>query len=152
MTESASPAVAPVLESESGNRVPLTVTHILEYLYCPRFPYFEYVLAVPERQERRELVQKGRTVHQERTRINPTYLRKKLGVVERRFDVPMASATRAPAATSRGAVGSATTTRVCCATLSAARASACPIRRSATRSARATPRTPMATVSRTSAT
>ncbi len=70
---------------------PLTVTHVLEHLFCPRFTYFEYVLAVPERQERRLLVQKGRQTHEERRRINPTYLRKKLGVVQRQFDVPLAS-------------------------------------------------------------
>jgi len=68
------------------------VTHILEHLYCPRFTYFEYVLGVPERQERRGLVMKGRQVHEERKRINAGYLRKKLGVVGRRFDVPLASA------------------------------------------------------------
>jgi len=72
--------------------VPLTVTHVLEHLYCPRFTYFEYVLAVPERQERRPLVQRGRQAHEERRKINPHYLRKKLGVVRRQFDVPMASA------------------------------------------------------------
>jgi len=71
--------------------VPLTVTHVLEHLYCPRFTYFEHVLAVPERQERRPLVQQGRQVHEERRRINPNYLRKKLGVVRRQFDVPLAS-------------------------------------------------------------
>jgi len=72
--------------------VPLTVTHVLEHLYCPRFTYFEYVLAVPERQEKRTLVQKGRQAHEERRRTNPSYLRKKLGVVHRAFDVPLASA------------------------------------------------------------
>jgi len=72
--------------------IPLTVTHVLEHLYCPRFTYFEYVLAVPERQELRPLVQKGREVHAERRRVNPDYLRKKLGVVQRAFDVPLASA------------------------------------------------------------
>jgi CRISPR-associated exonuclease Cas4 len=72
--------------------LPLTVTHVLEHLYCPRFTYFEHVLGVPERQERRPLVQKGRLVHEERRRTNPTYLRKKLGVVRRAFDVPLASA------------------------------------------------------------
>jgi CRISPR-associated exonuclease Cas4 len=71
--------------------VQLMVTHLLEHLYCPRFTYFEYVLAIPERQERRQLVQKGRQVHEERRRINPHYLRKKLGVVQRQFDVPLAS-------------------------------------------------------------
>ena len=70
---------------------PLTVTHILEHLYCPRFTYFEYVLGVAERQERRPLVMKGRQVHEERKKINPNYLRKKLGVADRQFDVLMAS-------------------------------------------------------------
>ena len=70
---------------------PLTVTHIHEHLFCPRFTYFEHVLGIAERQERRALVQKGREVHEERKRINPNYLRKKLGVVERQFDVPLAS-------------------------------------------------------------
>src|ERR1700738_4260856 len=80
-------------ESAEPVPVPLTVTHILEHLYCPRFTYFEYVLAVRERQERRELVRKGREVNAERRKNNPQYLRKKLGVVDRQFDVPMASAT-----------------------------------------------------------
>jgi CRISPR-associated exonuclease Cas4 len=73
--------------------IPLTVTHLLEHLYCPRFTYFEHVLAIPEHQERRPLVMKGRQVHEERRRVNPNYLRKKLGVVGRQFDVPLASAT-----------------------------------------------------------
>jgi CRISPR-associated exonuclease Cas4 len=71
--------------------IPLTVTHVLEHLFCPRFTYFEYVIGLPERQERRPIVQMGRKSHEDRKKINPTYLRKKLGVVDRRFDVPMAS-------------------------------------------------------------
>lgn len=70
---------------------PLTVTHLHEHLYCPRFTYFEHVLQVAERQERRPLVRMGRQAHEERKRINPNYLRKKLGVAERRPDVPLAS-------------------------------------------------------------
>jgi CRISPR-associated exonuclease Cas4 len=57
-------------------------------------------LAVPERQDRRALVQRGRQSHEERRKINPHYLRKKLGVVARQFDVPMAS----PALGVRGSV------------------------------------------------
>jgi len=72
--------------------IPLTVTHLLEHLFCPRFSYFEYALRIPERQEKRPLVMKGREVHEERRRTNPTYLRKKLGVLGRDFDVPLASA------------------------------------------------------------
>jgi CRISPR-associated exonuclease Cas4 len=60
----------------------ITVTHVLEHLYCPRFTYFEYVLAVPERQERRWKVQRGREVHRWRQQVNKDYLRKRLGVVE----------------------------------------------------------------------
>jgi CRISPR-associated exonuclease Cas4 len=75
----------------SDRRVPLTVTHLLEHLFCPRFTFFEHVLQVPERQERRQLVRAGRQAHEERKRINPGYLRKKLGVVARRGDVPLAS-------------------------------------------------------------
>ena len=81
------------LATAEPSAIPLTVTHVLEHLYCPRFTFFEYVLCVPERQGRRALVQKGRHSHEERRRINPNYLRKKLGVVRRQFDVPLASAT-----------------------------------------------------------
>ncbi len=70
---------------------PLTVTHIHEHLFCPRFTYFEYVLTVPEHQERRWKVRRGREVHLWRQQVNPAYLRKKLGVVERRHEVPMYS-------------------------------------------------------------
>lgn len=67
----------------------LTPSHLLEYLFCPRFTYFEYVLGVPEHQEKRFKVRKGRAVHEERQRINPGYLRKRLGVVGRENDVEL---------------------------------------------------------------
>ena len=68
----------------------ITITHVLEHLFCPRFTYFEHVLAIPERQEKRWKVQNGRDVHLERTKVNKSYLRKKLQVVKREFDVPLA--------------------------------------------------------------
>lgn len=37
-------------------------------------------------------MQKGRQVHEQRQKVNRQYLRKKLGVVDRQFDVPLASA------------------------------------------------------------
>jgi CRISPR-associated exonuclease Cas4 len=83
-------------ELRSGGTDPagasITVTHVLEHLYCPRFTYFEHVLTVPERQERRWKVQKGRAVHRCRQQINKAYLRKRLGVVERQIEVPLFSA------------------------------------------------------------
>jgi len=62
------------------------------YTYFLTGPYFEYALGVPERQGNRPLVLKGRQIHEERRRTNPHYLRKKLGVFRRQFDVPLASA------------------------------------------------------------
>jgi CRISPR-associated exonuclease Cas4 len=82
----------PFKSCEEPPAIPLTVTHLLEHLYCPRFTYFEYVLGVPEWQGKRPLVLKGRQAHEERRRTNPHYLRKKLGVVRRQFDVPLSSA------------------------------------------------------------
>jgi len=85
------PISLPIQSVDELAVIPLTVTQVLEHGYCPRFTYFEYVLAIPEHQERRPLVLRGRQVHEERKRINPTYLRKKLGVVGRQFNVPLAS-------------------------------------------------------------
>jgi len=67
----------------------LTPSHLLEYLYCPRFTFYEYVLGVPEHQGLRFKVQKGREIHEERTKVNPSYLRRKLGVTARENDVEL---------------------------------------------------------------
>ncbi|BBO82129.1 CRISPR-associated protein Cas4 [Desulfosarcina ovata subsp. sediminis] len=71
--------------------ISLTATHILEYLYCPRFSYFENVLDIPEHQENRFKVQKGRDVHERVRKTNPNYLRKKIGVVDKQSDVYLSS-------------------------------------------------------------
>ena len=65
----------------------LTATHLLEYLFCPRFTYFEYVLDIPEHQEKRFKVAQGREIHEKTRKLNPDYLRKKLGVKEKKIDV-----------------------------------------------------------------
>lgn len=59
----------------------ITPSHILEYLYCPRFTYFEYVLRIPEYQEKEYKVLKGREVHEEKSEQNRAYLRRRLGAV-----------------------------------------------------------------------
>jgi CRISPR-associated exonuclease Cas4 len=79
------------LPAEPNSEFSLTATDVLEYLYCPRFPYFESYLSIPEHQEKRFKVQTGRTVHEDKTRLNPGYLRKKLGVVERQKSVYLSS-------------------------------------------------------------
>lgn len=61
----------------------LTPSHIIEHLFCPRYTYFEYVLTIPEYQEKYYKVEKGRNVHQDKATINKDYLRKKIDVIEK---------------------------------------------------------------------
>ena len=80
-----------VAENNYSPEFGLTATDILEYLYCPRFAYFESYLCIPEHQEKRFKVQTGRTIHEDKVRLNPDYLRKKLGVVNREKSVYLSS-------------------------------------------------------------
>lgn len=65
--------------------ISITPSHIIQYLYCPRFTYFEYVLAIPQYEKRHYKVMRGRHLHDERLEQNKGYLRRRLGVV-RRYD------------------------------------------------------------------
>jgi CRISPR-associated exonuclease Cas4 len=69
----------------------ITASDILEFLFCPRFTYFQNYLNIPQHEERRFKVQKGRTVHEDKKSVNPDYLRKKLGCVEREKAVYLSS-------------------------------------------------------------
>lgn len=64
----------------------LTPSHIIEYLYCPRFTYFEYVLCIPQHEEANYMVMRGRNLHDDKLEQNKEYLRKRLGVIEKRLD------------------------------------------------------------------
>ncbi len=61
----------------------VTPSQIIEYLFCPRFTYFEYVLRIPQHEDKFFKVQKGRDVHEKKARENMEYLRKRIGVVEK---------------------------------------------------------------------
>jgi CRISPR-associated exonuclease Cas4 len=65
--------------------ISITPSHIIQYLYCPRFTYFEHVLAIPQYEDRHYKVLRGRHLHDERLEQNKGYLRRRLGVV-RRYD------------------------------------------------------------------
>lgn len=72
----------------------ITASDILEYLFCPRFIYFENYLDIPQHEEKRFKVQKGRMIHEDKMRLNPQYLRKKLGCIERKKSVYLSSSER----------------------------------------------------------
>jgi CRISPR-associated exonuclease Cas4 len=78
----------------------LTPSEILEFVFCPRFTYFLNVLRISQHEGKRYKVLKGRELHERRSRKNPGYLRKRLGVVRRWTDVYLAS----PALHARGTV------------------------------------------------
>lgn len=58
-------------------------SQIIEYLYCPRYTYFEYVLRIPQYEDKFYKVTRGREIHDEKLERNKEYLRKKIGVVEK---------------------------------------------------------------------
>lgn len=66
--------------------ISLTPSHIIEYLFCPRFTYFEYVLAIPQHEDKSYKVMKGREIHDEKLERNKGYLRKKVGAVGKHLD------------------------------------------------------------------
>jgi len=66
--------------------ISITPSHIIQYLYCPRFTYFEYVLSIPQYEEKNYKVMRGRHLHDERLQRNKDYLRRRLGVVARHDD------------------------------------------------------------------
>lgn len=61
-------------------------SQIIEYLYCPRYTYFEYVLRIPQYEEKFYKVQRGREIHNEKLERNKDYLRKKIGVRQKWTD------------------------------------------------------------------
>jgi CRISPR-associated exonuclease Cas4 len=71
----------------------VTASNLLEYLFCPRFTYFEIYLGIPQHEGKRFKVQQGRTVHDDKARVNPDYMRRKIGCFERKTSVYLTSAT-----------------------------------------------------------
>ena len=66
--------------------ISITPSHIIQYLYCPRFIYFEHVLTIPQYEEKHYKVMRGRDLHDERLERNKHYLRRRIGAVGRYDD------------------------------------------------------------------
>ena len=69
----------------------ITPSEVIEHVYCPRFTYYMNVLNIPQFEDRRFKVLKGREVHKRREKENRSYLRKKIGAVDRDLNVYLAS-------------------------------------------------------------
>ena len=86
--------------SDTDRTPMITPSEVLEHVYCPRFTWFMNVQNIPQHEETRFKVLKGREVHQRRSTENRDYLRRKIGAVKREIDVYLAS----PALRLRGIV------------------------------------------------
>ncbi|HDS44722.1 MAG TPA: CRISPR-associated protein Cas4 [Methanomicrobia archaeon] len=80
-----------IVEVELESEVFITVSDVMEYLFCPRFIYFMHCLGIPQHEERRYKVLKGRALHEAREKTNREYLRKKLKCVRKELAVFLVS-------------------------------------------------------------
>ncbi len=71
--------------------ISVTPSDIIEYLYCPRYIYFMYVLAIPQHEELYYKAMKGREIHEKKLKVNVDYLRKRLNVIDKKTDVYLTS-------------------------------------------------------------
>jgi CRISPR-associated exonuclease Cas4 len=79
------------LTEETDSETIIRISDVLEYLFCPRFIYYMYCLDIPQHEEKRFKVIKGREVHETRKLTNRDYVRKKLNCIRKESDVFIAS-------------------------------------------------------------
>lgn len=77
--------------SETDSETIIRISDVLEYLFCPRFIYYIYCLDIPQHEEKRFKVLKGREVHETRKLTNRDYVRRKLNCTRKESDVFIAS-------------------------------------------------------------
>jgi CRISPR-associated exonuclease Cas4 len=78
-----------MMDTQAG--VLITPSDIIEYLFCRRFIYFMYSAGIPQFEERRYKVQRGRQVHEIRQQRNTEYLWRKIGCVGREMSIYLSS-------------------------------------------------------------
>jgi len=69
----------------------ITPSEIIEHLFCPRYTYFMNCLNIPQHEELRYKVLKGRELHENKEKMNIDYVRKRLGCVKKEISVYIAS-------------------------------------------------------------
>ena len=67
--------------------ISFTVSQALQYLYCPRFIWYENVMGIAQNQELRFKVLKGREAHEKKEEDDRGYLRRRLGVIDKKKNV-----------------------------------------------------------------
>jgi len=77
--------------TDTESTVMITPSEVIEHLFCPRFTYFMNCLKIPQHEELRYKVLKGRELHARREKENREYLRKKIGCIDKELSVYVAS-------------------------------------------------------------
>ncbi len=72
-------------------KVSITPSIVLEYLFCPRFIYYMTCLKIPQQEGERYKVKKGRKVHDNKGTQNTNYLRKSIGVIDKKINQKLIS-------------------------------------------------------------
>ncbi len=72
-------------------RESITISEVIEYLFCPRFIFFQNILLIPQHEERRYKVRKGRDIHELKGVINKKYLRGSYNVTKKLSAVYLSS-------------------------------------------------------------
>lgn len=69
----------------------ITPSEVIEHLFCSRFTYFMNCLNIPQHEELRYKVQKGREIHKWREKVNKNHMWKKIGCISRDYSIYLAS-------------------------------------------------------------
>lgn len=76
---------------DTESTIMITPSEVIEHLFCPRFTYFMNCLNIPQHEEQRYKVLKGRELHERREKENREYLRKKIGCIGKEISIYIAS-------------------------------------------------------------
>jgi CRISPR-associated exonuclease Cas4 len=76
---------------DTESTVMITPSEVIEHLFCPRFTYFMNCLNIPQHEELRYKVLKGRELHERREKENREYVRKKIGCIGKEISIYVAS-------------------------------------------------------------
>lgn len=68
----------------------ITPSEIIEHIFCPRFTYFIHCLKIPQHEELRYKVIKGRQIHDRKEKENKEYLRRKIDCIKKELSVYLA--------------------------------------------------------------
>ncbi|MFN3269960.1 MAG: CRISPR-associated protein Cas4 [Candidatus Kapaibacteriota bacterium] len=81
----------PIPEFDTDSTPMITPTELIQFVYCPRYIYYLNCLSIPQHEELRFKVLKGREIHHRRQKTNLNYIRKRPECIDKDVSVYLAS-------------------------------------------------------------